>query len=211
MTQLLGPIIVVALLAALIYVLVRPHWAVVLVIVMFPLEQLLQSYVPSLLATPWLFNVGVGGVAGMALASRILRGDQVLYGMKNRVLLLVLLIYAIAVIGLMYTPSPDEARAMLVKGLPYHVLLLFVMPALIVDLRELNRVLMGTLLAGTVIAVLILLNPASTTYAGRMVVDLGPSLTGTFRGNPLAIATLGGTLALVAVLFLPQRASILIN
>lgn len=201
----------VAAVLGVLYVLWKPRWAVVLIIVLFPFEQLLATYIPQLLARRWLFNIMVGVVALLAVVLRFFRREPLASGFKNPVTYLVATLYALAAVGLLYTPSRGEAVAYMRFGLSYFGLYLVLMPLLVQDIYDFRRLLTGIMLAGTVIAALILLSPQTTYYAGRLFVELATDADAGGRANPLATAELGGLIALIAVLIRYERAGFLLN
>lgn len=194
------------------YILWRPHWMFVVVIALFPLEQLLTVYLPQLGARSWLFNVIVGSLAVFAVATRALRREPMTSGYLNGVTVLVWALYVLFAVGVVYTPAKEEARMRLVGGLPYFGLLLLLLPLLIVDIREFQRMVTGLMVLGTAIAVLIIVNPNSSYHGGRLMLDLGMTGGGPHdRGNPLALAELGGGMALAAALIRPPWPNPLFN
>jgi hypothetical protein len=192
------------------YVLWRPQWAVLFIIVMFPLEQLVTAYFPVLNQSSWMFNVGIGSLALVAVLSKISRGGSPALGYKNPVLILIIGLYGIAVMSLLWSPARDSALSRLVDGAPYHILYLLLLPLLITDLQDFRRVMVGVMVAGSAIALLIIANPSSAYYSGRLNLDLG-MYAGEQRGNPLAIAEMGALMALVGALMINERRSTLMN
>ena len=210
MIQLLGIVIVAAAAIGAVYVLARPHWAFVLLMVMFPLKQLLQVYVPFVGNHPTLVNYSVGSVVLASVVFRIVRGDRVASEYFNRVTMMTMGIYALWLLGVFFSPARDNIIPRLHLDLMYQVLFLVLMPLLIVDLREFRKALHGLLWIGSIICVLIMFNPHSVYYAGRLTLDMS-MLAGSRDtvGNALATASLGAMTALVAVLIAPERPSTL--
>jgi hypothetical protein len=90
------------------------------------------------------------------------------------------------------------------------LLLMAVAPLLVISLDEFRRIFIGFMTVGSIIAMLILLNPNTSYYAGRLVIDLGMmDVRDHSMGNPLATATMGATVALIAALIVPARRSAL--
>jgi hypothetical protein len=211
MVQLLGMLIMAVAAIAALYVLARPHWAFVLLMVMFPLKQLLQVYVPFIGNNPTLVNYAIGSIVLAAVGVRLARRDGVGSQYLNRITIMTLAIYALWLIGIFFSPARDSIVERLHIDLLYQILFLVLMPLLIVDLVEFRRALFGLMVAGTIISLLIMFNPHSSYYAGRLTLDM--SMLATSRdatGNALATASLGAMTALVAVLIRPERASPLI-
>jgi hypothetical protein len=187
------------------YVLWRPHWAVVLILVMFPLEQLMQAYIPALVTRSWLGNLVVALIAGFAVMVRVMRGEQIFRGYLNPVTLSILGLYALAWISLLYTPSFELALLLLQNGWEYFVLMLLLAPLLVRNMAHFRDLMTGVMFSGTIIAILIMLNPNTSYYGGRLGLDLGMSDHGKqLLGNPLAIAEMGGLMAIAAALIKPR-------
>lgn len=208
MIQLLGIVIVAAAAIGAVIILARPHLAFVLLMVMFPLKQLLQVYVPFVGNNPTLVNYSIGGIVLASVVFRIVRGDRVATEYFNRVTLMTLGIYALWLLGVFFSPARDNILPRLHLDLMYQILFLVLMPLLIVDLREFRKALIGLMVIGSLICMLIMFNPHSVYYAGRLTLDMS-MLAGSRDtvGNALATASLGSMTALVAVLFRPERAT----
>lgn len=208
MMQLLQTLVAIGALAGALYLLWRPQWVFVMVIAMFPLEQLLQVYVPAFGGRGTLFNYLVGGMAVAAVALRVMRRDSILLGAKNALLIVVVLIYTLWVAGIFYTPAHEVAVNGAIIGYPYIILLVVFLPLLVLDIFEFRKLITGLMLIGSAIAVLIITNPNSSYYSGRLYLDLGMLDTADRQtGNPLALGELGGMLALSAALIKPVKAS----
>ena len=203
--QAIGLLIAVALLISLLYVLWRPHWAFLLIILMYPLEQLLQSYLPTLITFGKAVNWAIGIVCLAAATMAIIRGQPVIRPAFNLASLSTIGLYIIVLAGLTWTPAPDYANETIRGNFQYWGLLLVVAPLLLRDLEMFRRILTPLLALGTLVAVLIIINPKSSYYGGRLMLDLGMLDSG--GANPLALARLGGLMALVAALMRPARAS----
>jgi hypothetical protein len=185
-------------------ILMRPMWAFVLVMVIFALEQLLQSYFAAFRDHASLFNYIVAVAAALAAGLRILRRDPVLAGLSNPVTYLIGAQLLLWLVAMTYSPAPDAVVVNLMDALPYFVLLIVVTPLLVGDLREIHRSLVGIMVVGSIIAVLIIFNPRSVYYAGRLSLDLGMSMHHGRHGNVLALAEMGGMVALIGGLLAPH-------
>jgi hypothetical protein len=203
MTHPLGILVAIACLAGAIYALKRPQWVVLILIVFYPLEQVLQSYFPVLRATPWILNVSVGGLAGFAILHRFLKRETLGSGFFNGVFNYVVPLYALSWLGLLWTPSAI-ARDMMVAGVPYVALFLVGLPLLMDDLPQFRRLMTAIMVIGTAISLLVMFNPQARYASGRLALEVGA--VGRFT-NPLALATLGGVMTLTAVMLRPVRYS----
>lgn len=211
MMQALAILVAALAVAGVIVMLLRPHWAFVLVITMWPLEQLLQSYLSVLARFNQLFNYFVGIIALVAVVMRLSRRQDVLSAYWNPATFLTLLLYFLWAIGIIYSPGRDHAAEGFLFSLRYQILLLVILPLIIVDIFEFRKMLTGFMLVGSLIAILIMLNPTTSYYSGRLSLDLGMAGAHYERGNPLALAELGGLLALVAALIRPASVSPFFN
>lgn len=214
MMEILGILIAVAAACAALVVLARPHLAFVLLMVMFPLKQLLQTYIPFVANYPVSVNIAIGLLVLFATLTRFMRRELVDSGYLNRVTVLVAILYFLWLVGIVYSPSRDVMWTY-IERLPtdalYLGLLLFFMPLLVQDVFEFRRALYGLMLVGSLICVLIMVNPASVYWSGRLVLDLGMLATGRDIGNALATASLGAMTALVAALIRPAHPSFMIT
>lgn len=206
MIQVLGILVAIATLVCAIGMLWRPQWAAILVLILWAFEQLLQSYIDFLVAHAAFINFAVAGLAGLALVMQMSRGVPIFSGYSNRVTWLTITFYVYWMIGCIYSPAPLDALHALREGLPYMILLLGILPLLNYDVYDFRRMLTGLMVVGTVVSVLIIVNPRSSYYAGRLTLDLGMVSTRD-RGSPLAIAEMGGLIALVAALVRPVAIS----
>lgn len=206
MSSILAILVVLGMLFLIFKSLLKPQWAVLLVLSFLPLEQLLSSYIPLLARTSWITNVGVGLVAMFALGLEFLRGQRPLNGYFNITWLLVGLLYVFTVFGVIWSPIPEAGEYFIRSGFPYYMLLLVILPGLIRDLENIRTFAVPFMLIGSLIIFLILVSPRTEIYANRLYVDLSYS-TGR-RGelaSPLTTAELGGAILIVAALFKPQN------
>jgi len=186
----------------------RAPWAAGIIIMQFPLEQLLQSYYPALVATPWLMNVAFGSMALAAVAGRFVRGENVTFGYLNPAFLLILIIYAYQVLGWTWSPGAEYAVSQMKRGVFYIGLNVIILPLLVRDVEDFASMMKFLLFFGTGVVLLTLFNPRGVMRAGRLQLELGAY--GQIRGNPLATGYGGGVVAIVAALALFRR-SLLMN
>ncbi len=191
------------------YILWKPQWAILPIVLMFPLEQLLQVYIPLLRNYQSLINYAVGFLALFALLSRFFRREPVTTGYINRGTYALFGLYALCWIGLLWSPSRDAALEMLKFSFPYYGLMVVIAPLLVPRLDDFRPVLTGIMFVGGIIALLILINPEASYYAGRLTLDVSQYAGQRGgRGNPLALAEMGGTMALVAMLIRSDRSRV---
>lgn len=175
----------------------RPAWAVVLLVVMFVLEQVLQSSLPIFVAIPSLANYLVAAAIGIAALRAVLAEERPFLGYATRVWLLSMAIFAWGVVSLLWTPSTMMATDMTREGLPYLMLFMVAAPILFDGRADLERIFPALMLFGTVVALAVIINPEFNIRSGR----IGLMLTEKVRSNPLAIGELGGVLMIVSALF----------
>ncbi|MBX3358609.1 MAG: O-antigen ligase family protein [Phycisphaeraceae bacterium] len=197
-------------LGGLLFVLMRPRWAFVLVTMMFPLKQTLQAYIPSIRGVSgYGVNIAVAGVAGFAVLARVIKGERVVAPFVNVVSISVLAMYLLVLTSFSYTPAIEGATVLLKESWPYYILMMLVLPLLLRGVGDFRSSLTAILCVGLALSVFIFLSPATGFLGTRMVLSvIGRSDK---SGNPLAIAELGGMLAVVAALMWYGGASKILN
>ncbi len=191
------------------YVLVavfRPHLALALVLLMFPLEQLLQASMPHFARYPALFNYIVIVTVLGALGWRLVR-DQgfVLAGALNSVSVLTLTLYAAVGVSVLYSLSRITAFDGVSSSLPYWLLLLVLAPLLPSSLEDVGKAMRAVALMGTFLLVVALLNPTTMIYRSRLVI-FSPYLVGDHAyGNTLELGKMAGLVAIAAALHGTKR------
>lgn len=194
--------------------LVSPRYALLLVLVMFPLKQLMQASFGYFQAASWQINVAIALSAGAAIATSMVRGRPVLRGYWQPVTACIALFYVEVLLGLLYTPAVSRPAAIffLTELWPYAILLFIVMPLLLVRLDDFRTIMPAVMLFGTVIIALVLVHPEGKLISGRFVLVVGPPSRGQLTtGNPLATAELGGMLLMAGVLYRATRGQGLIT
>lgn len=175
---------------------VRPSWAIVLVLLMYSLEQALQGSVPMFLSWPPLANYIVAIATGLATVHAVFRQERPFVGYFNSVWVgfTVLLIWAAA--SLMWTPSFEAASKLTRDSLPYIFLFFFCAPLLIDRTQDFGPIVKLYLVFGILVAISIIANPAFDLRSGR----LGFRIATGVRSSPLAIGELGGVLMITSAL-----------
>jgi hypothetical protein len=212
MMQLLVPLVAAGAIIGTGYLLLRPHWVFVLIIAMWPVEQLLQAYLPWLGAHGATFNIIVGSLATLAVLTRLARGEGVQSGYWNPVTKLTYLLYILWALSALWSPVPNIGWDTLPFSAPYIGLLLVLLPLTIRDIPEFRRAVYGFMVLGSIVSVLIMVNPHSSFSGGRLSLNLGFLGLGlSHHGNPLALGSMGAMLALSAALIRPARLSPMSN
>ncbi|MCA9304079.1 MAG: hypothetical protein KC996_08160, partial [Phycisphaerales bacterium] len=206
MTAILTALVVLGMMYLILQGILKPQWALLLVLSFLPLEQLLGSYLPLLARKSWITNVAVGLVAMFALGIEFLRGQKPMRGYFNTTWLLVFFLYVFTAFGIFWSPIPEAGKYFLRTGFPYYMLLLVILPGLIRDLENIRRFVVPFMVIGSAIIFFILNSPRTEIYAGRLFVDLSYSTgSSSDRASPLTTAELGGAILIVAALFKPSR------
>lgn len=190
----------------------RPHWAAVLALCYLGYEQLLSSFYFSLARNSWVINVVAGSAVLASVLVSFIMGRRPLRGYFNLNTLLTWSLYAFAVFGVTYSMLPAAGVYFVKKGFPPAVLMMFLLPLVIISWDTVKKMSMPVLLAGSVLIIMIVVSPRTQIYGSRLFIDM--SYTGgsaSKRGNPLAIAEVGGYVMLFAALMEPRKASLLIG
>ncbi len=175
----------------------RPPLAFALVVLMFPMEQVIQAHAPGLIGSAFgikAVNYGVGVTAVFAAVKGCLTRPHGFSRWMNAATVSALSLLAWAAISLLWSPGRTEGLETVVGNVPYIVLFIIVAPLLIGDLDELRISQQAVLLIGMVLCAIIVISPEFTSLYGR----LGYTVATGVRSNPLAIGELGGVVLLVA-------------
>lgn len=174
----------------------RPVWGLVLVILMYALEQSLQGAVPIFRSFPPLANYWTAIVVALSTANAIFRIQNPFVGYASTSWILSIGIFAWAAISLLWTPSVTALK-MTTDGIPYFILFLVLAPILPSSITDLRSFALLMMLFGTLTATSIIANPEFNIESGR----LGLQISFKVRSSPLAMGELGGTLVILAVLY----------
>jgi hypothetical protein len=204
--QIVTLLLLMALPVALLFMLSRPYLVFVLVVIMFPLEQLLQAYVPFLGSHGTLVNYSIGILALVTVVIRASQSEPNLAGFGNSMTVLTVIFYMLWFIGIYYSPAKEYVQTGLTSSIAYQGLFIGLLPIILLDIYEFRKALMAYMIVGAIMAVLIIVNPRSSYYSGRLLLDLGMMQGSRMAtGNPLAIAELGSLVALIAAMLQPAR------
>ena len=179
--------------------LVRPIWALALVMAMFPLEQCLQANSQFFVQRSTTTNLIVTGIASIGLIRLMATRQLVLRRWFNVVAVCTMLLYGYAALSYFWTFSPEWLAEYIRLALPFVVLIVFVSPLLLSGIDKVSELRNSLMVIGTVVSILLIINPNFRMVTGRYVL----ALDATTYSNPLAIGTLGGLLLLAAVLAPP--------
>ena len=195
------------------YCIIRPKYAFVAMLLMFPVEQLLQSYNPELiLRYNWLVNVLVGLVVLFAVVSSFFRKQDMSRGLWNGVTIPIYVLFMYVIAAMAWTPAPGDAQYFFKANSPYWIFFLVLSPLLLRKIDDFAQTIVATMMIGIVVSMMIFISPRGHFLYGRFVVDLGYLIGfGQLESNPLALADLGGTIAIMAILYHGNKPSMLIN
>jgi hypothetical protein len=196
MTAILMPLLLALLVTLSIGAIFRPMWGLVLVILMYALEQSLQGAVPIFRSFPPLANYWTAIVVALSAANAVFRLQNPFIGYATTSWLLSIGIFLWALLSLLWTPSTTAAK-MTTDGLPYFVMFLVLAPLLPDSIADLRSFALLMMLFGTLTAVSIITNPEFNIESGR----LGLQISFKVRSSPLAMGELGGTLVILAALY----------
>ncbi|MBA4028421.1 MAG: hypothetical protein C0475_04700 [Planctomyces sp.] len=202
----------VALLALLcVTAVMLPRYALLLVLVFFPLEQLLQAYSPFFVARASFVNLAVGISALLAVLRSMSTRDSPLVGSINPLMLATVAFYMFVFLGLVYTPSPASANRFVRGNYPYYGLMLVLFPLLATRLDQVRAMLVPFLVVGSMVATAIIVSPSAKVEGGRLFVEIStPGSSERIKANPLETATLGALLTITGILFNPRTKNPLI-
>ena len=172
------------------------EWALVLVTLMFGVEQSLQTSSPTFLERSWLANVIVALVCGLTALRKVVSYPGTMQGYFTPVWMGILGLYAWSAISLVWTPSFASASEIITSNFPYFLLFILVAPCLLDNMTSVGRFARGVLYSGIFVVLTLVANPEFGTWSGRMGLVVGGKLI----TNPLAIGELGGTLLILAAL-----------
>lgn len=182
----------------------RPSFAFVMVFGLYPTKQLMQSYLDFFAANSAVFNYLIFVAVLMGAIGNMLRRDDARQGYSNKLLWLLLATYVYAFFAVMWSPAKENAINLFKGGWPYWLMQVILLPLCLTTLEDFRKSIVWILICGCVICALFFTNPKATYYAGRLTLTINQLAD--VRGNPLATAQMGGMLAIVGALMLPQRA-----
>ena len=179
-----------------------PQYAWACTMCMLGLDQLGQSTLPLIQRYPSLTNLVVGICAIIAVL-RSWRSALTSIRLGVLVSLLVALLFLYTFVSIIWTPAPEEAWSRWLMSMPYLMLGIVITPLLIHDSKSASTALRSTFFLGAIVITGMLLFANWGTRGLVLRSDYADDQT-----NPLAIATLGGFLAIVALFMQPQKFSL---
>lgn len=175
----------------------RPPLAFALVVLMFPIEQVVQAHAPRLISSALgiqAVNYGIGLTAALAAAKVVLTRPAGVSRWMNTATVCAIAMLVWAAISLLWSPGREEGLEVVAGNWPYLVLLVIIAPLLLADVEDLRVSVQALLVLGMVLCAVVVMSPEFTSKYGR----LGFTIASGVRSNPLAIGELGGVVLLVA-------------
>jgi hypothetical protein len=180
-------------------VLLRPPTAFAAVSCIYGLKQWGQSTNDWLASHPPATNIAVGVLVLCAIVTAAARGRCVLCNIPRITWLVFgLLLYSLA--SLLWTPRPDIAGLIWVQSYPYLLTFVVLVPLVVNDLEDFRTALSWLLVVGGLLVVVLLV----FGHWGLRGLSLGTHSIEE-ETNPLALAGLGGSIAVTALLLRPRR------
>ncbi len=176
----------------------RPAVAMGAFLCTYGLEQWAQSRSGWFYTNASLTNYVTAMVLIWGLSMRTIKGQGTLTGGVPKVAILIFALFAWAALSIMWSPVSGTSISNFKEQLPYLGAAIILMPLVVRDFADARAGLLMTLFLGSVILILLL---TTTNWTGREITFASSvgSLRGE-KGNPLAIASLGGWVALIALL-----------
>lgn len=171
----------------------RPPWAFALVMLIFPLKQVIQALCPIVISKtmgPESVNYIVGITVVFACARITFYKNSPFANWMNYAMVATIALFAWSVISISWSPGIKDGLVLFGDRWPYFLLIIILSPLLINDIQDLNTSLRVSLYVGLLLALAFIFSSEFTSVYGRIALDLGSG----YRSNSLSIGELGGTL-----------------
>lgn len=192
------PLIIIAFLSICIIGMFRPPWTFATILLMFPLEQVIQGYCPnfrsSSLGTSGI-NYAVGLTTIVSLIRSVLKNPEIRFKYwMNTSMVATISLYSWSAISLAWSPGIEYGLETATTGFPYFCLFILIAPLLINDIEELKDAIIVLLWIGLISGFLIVMG---TEFIVNRNARVGFEVTNGIQSNPLAIGELGGLLVIL--------------
>ena len=187
---------VVMLVALAVLPILRPQLSLVSWTLMFPLEQLLQGAYSWFIANSLFVNAAIACAIGLAAVRMVVFGGVRIANLVTFGSVSIVIILAYALVSILWSANQPLAIEFLGDRGPYLIIALVVLPLTIRDLSVLKEVRWWILVLGAMLTLALYGAGTFRFYGQRMVVMLGANV----RGNPLALAELGGIMFVLGAL-----------
>lgn len=177
-------------------ILLNPSYALAGVILLFPLEQLLQSSFPFFLTHTYALNVIVAGTIGLSLIRQMFSNFSVVFRRIPSTYYITFCLFFYAGISTQWSINPNLTTEIFIYRIPYLLVFVFLFPLTINNGLELRKSYNALLFYGVILSLVILF--LVEWDVRRIVLNSG------FRkitGNPLEIARFCGEISIIALLF----------
>ena len=182
-------------------------WAFAMVMLMYPIEQLLQSSGGPFLTFPWLGNVITAACVGVTVLRLIAKEPVIIKGYANPQWMIAIVLVLWSLASLAWSPSRESALQIINSWYPFVVLFILAGSLLIYDLASLQRACTAFFISGVLLALLISTSSDFRSTSGRLVTSLGAGQT----TNPLMIGEFGGNLLICSLLLHYGRGNLLMT
>lgn len=190
----------------------RPWWTLVLVLSYVAYEQFLMSYFTILARQSYIVNVWVGLISLSSVLCSLLFGRRPFQGFFNLNTVLVYALYVVAIFGVSYSMMPAAGMYFVRQGIPTAGLMLVLLPLAVCSIDHIRKASVPIMFVGSMLVLMVLLSPRTQIYGSRLFIEFSRTMGGSDnRGNPLALAELGGLMILFGALMEPSSRVALIN
>lgn len=181
------------------YACTRPPVALALIMLMFPMEIVLQALSPVLRSSGIglkAVNIAIGSVALLAASGVLARDPGRLRVLLQPAPVVMLALFGWSAITLLWSPGAEAGTESIVGQLPYFVVTLLLAPLLIRSIDEFATVVSTLLLSSCALCALVLSSPEFVVKDSRLGFELGVAV----RSNPLALGEMGGLGIIIGLL-----------
>lgn len=178
---------------------IRPTMSLVLVILMFPAEIVLQGVAPTLRSSSLGFiavNAAIGATTLIAASRLLFREPAHFARLLHPVHLSVYALFGWSAITLLWSPGAEEGAKAIIEQLPYFFVVVVLAPLVIISVDDFATVTSALLVCLCVLCCTVLISPEFASKNFRLGIDLGFG----FQSNPLALGELGGFGILIGAL-----------
>ncbi len=198
------------LLSLVIGAVLRPPIALAGVICLFGLKQWGQTSSPLLAQYPTLTNFVIGALTLVAVLRAAFRRSCLFCRVPAAEICIgFLLLYAL--LSLTWSLDPESGLETWSLTAPYLAVVVFLSPLVIDDLQDLRTAFRWLTVTGGAICALAVVFGTWGIRGLQVELSLGDAGAATVEASPLAIAELGGTVAIAAGIFLIERRRLLFN
>lgn len=174
-----------------------PGAALIVAFNMFALDQWAQASSAFFQQRQALTNIVAGTLVLLGVFAQ-LRRDQIRRPIYPKEAWLIAALFLYSLLSILWAPEFATSIALWKESLPYLITIVFLAPLTIQKPDDLRTAFGGTLVVGSLVAVLLLL---TVDWEGRQIVLARDAFGEATGGNPLTVGQLGGTLLILSILF----------